>query len=75
MVSDRVTAVPIQPRHAALKSSPAAGAFQASLMSAVRHAAIRLNRYRGGQAAGRHSGPGKSRVSHSRPEPPRHASA
>lgn len=75
MVGDRVTAVPIQPRHTALKSSPAAGAFQASLLSAVRYVSIRLNPHRSGQAVGRHSGPGKSRVSLSRPEPPRHASA
>jgi len=75
MVNAGVTAAQNQARHAAANSSPAAGAFRASLMSAVRHVAIRLNPRLGAQPAGRHSGPAKSRAPLSRQEPPRHAGA
>ena len=64
MVSDRIKAARIQARYSPLLSSTRPGmAFQASVLSAVRHATGWLNPHRAGRRPpGRHAGPGRPLV-------------
>ena len=61
MVSDGIKAARIQARRSPLINSTWPGpAFQANVLSAVRHAAGRLNPHRvGRRPAGRHAAPGR----------------
>ena len=60
MVSDRIKAARIQARYSPLISSTWPGmAFQASVLSAVRHATGWLNPHRAGRRPRRHAAPGR----------------
>jgi hypothetical protein len=63
MVSDGIKAAQIQAQYSTLNSSWATGPFQSiNVVSAVKHAAARLNSHLGGgqRHAGRHAAPGRT---------------
>jgi hypothetical protein len=65
-------------RHSELNSSLAGSGFlDDSVLTAIRHAAARLNPRQSPQkpSVGRHAGPVKNRASLGRQAPPRHAAA
>lgn len=74
MVSDGIKAARIQARYSPLINSTWPGtAFQASVLSAVRHAAGWLNPNRGGRRpVGRHAGPPRPLFGHRTPRSPAH---
>jgi hypothetical protein len=62
MISDGIKAARSQSHHSPLIGSTWPGmAFQASVLSAVRHATGRLNPHRAGRPGGRHAAPGRPR--------------
>jgi len=65
-------------RHSELNSSRAdSGFLDASVLTAIRQAAVRLNPRQSPQkpSVGRHAGPVKNRASFGRQAPPKHAAA
>lgn len=69
MVSDGIKAARIHAKDSTLNSCWAAGPFQSvHIVSAVKHAAARLNPHLGGHRhAGRHAAPGRTFLSRSIP--------